>query len=91
MQLINTVSIHTSTQGSVGSKISLHKAKLLAALTMEVGDLNRAQNNGVNALFSATNGDNANEKFVGSGNNQTAQTGQIISFAAETSGDTFGT
>ena len=49
----HTVSIHTSTQGSVGSKISLHKAKLLATLTMEVGDLNRAQNNGVNALFSA--------------------------------------
>ena len=85
----HTVSIHTSTQGSVGSKISLHKAKLLAALTMEVGDLNRAQNNGANALFSATNGDNANEKFVGSGNNQTAQAGQIISFAAETSGDTW--
>ena len=30
----NTVSIHTSTQGSAGSKISLHKAALLAALTM---------------------------------------------------------
>ena len=35
----NTVSIHTSTQGSQGSKISLHKAALLAALTLEVGDL----------------------------------------------------
>jgi flagellin len=31
----NTVSIHTSTQGSVGSKISLHKAALLAALTIK--------------------------------------------------------
>ena len=30
----HTVSIHTSTQGSAGSKISLHKAALLAALTM---------------------------------------------------------
>ena len=31
----NTVSIHTSTQGAVGSKISLHKAALLAALTIK--------------------------------------------------------
>ena len=31
----NTVSIHTSTQGSAGSKISLHKAALLAALTIK--------------------------------------------------------
>jgi flagellin len=30
-----TVSIHTSTQGAVGSKISLHKAALLAALTIK--------------------------------------------------------
>ena len=30
----HTVSIHTSTQGSAGSKISLHKSALLAALTM---------------------------------------------------------
>ena len=31
----NTVSIHTSTQGSAGSKISLHKAALLSALTIK--------------------------------------------------------
>jgi flagellin-like hook-associated protein FlgL len=31
----HTVSIHTSTQGSAGSKISLHKAALLAALTIK--------------------------------------------------------
>ena len=35
----HTVSIHTSTQGSQGSKISLHKAALLAALTMTNDDL----------------------------------------------------
>ena len=35
----NTVSIHTSTQGSNGSKISLHKAALLAALTIQSDDL----------------------------------------------------
>ena len=29
---------------------------MLAALTMEVGDLNRAQNNGVNAVFDPTLG-----------------------------------
>ena len=32
----HTVSIHTSTQGSQGSKISLHKAALLGALTMPI-------------------------------------------------------
>ena len=37
----NTVSIHTSTQGSAGSKISLHKSALLAALTIE-SDLSTA-------------------------------------------------
>ena len=36
----HTVSIHTSTQGSQGSKISLHKAALLAALTM-TNDVNQ--------------------------------------------------
>ena len=37
----HTISIHTSTQGSQGSKISIHQAALLAALTMENGDLDR--------------------------------------------------
>ena len=45
----NTVSIHTSTQGSQGSKISLHKAALLAALTLEVGDLKGTNN--VDAVY----------------------------------------
>ena len=37
----HTVSIHTSTQGSQGSKISLHKAALLAALTIN-NDANKS-------------------------------------------------
>ena len=51
----HTVSIHTSTQGSAGSKISLHKSKLLAALTMEIGDLDRANNAGANSTFNGKN------------------------------------
>ena len=42
----NTVSIHTSTQGSAGSKISLHKAALLAALTIKE-DLSAQDTNSV--------------------------------------------
>jgi len=42
----NTVSIHTSTQGSAGSKISLHKAALLAALTIKE-DLSAQDSNSV--------------------------------------------
>ena len=82
----HTISIHTSTQGSQGSKISIHQAALLAALTMEVGDLDRSGNS-VDAKFNADEGDNGttNEKFVGDGNNDTALAGQIISFAAESS------
>jgi flagellin len=48
----NTVSIHTSTQGSAGSKISLHKAALLSALTIK-DDLS-AQD--VNSVFSDREG-----------------------------------
>jgi flagellin len=82
----HTISIHTSTQGSQGSKISIHQAGLLAALTMEVGDLDRSGNS-VDAKFNETEGDlgTANNKFVGDGNNDTALAGQIISFAAESS------
>ena len=85
----HTISIHTSTQGSQGSKISIHQAGLLAALTMEVGDLDRSGNSD-DAKFSNTIGDigsaGTNNRFTkAGGNNETAQTGQIISFAAEDS------
>ena len=35
----NTISIHTSPDGSNGSKVSLHKAALLSALTIDASDL----------------------------------------------------
>jgi len=35
----NTISIHTSPDGSSGSKVSLHKAALLGALTLDASDL----------------------------------------------------
>ena len=84
----HTISIHTSTQGSQGSKISIHQAALLAALTMEVGDLDRSGNSD-DAKFSNTIGDDGsagtNNRFTkAGGNNETAQTGQIISFAQKT-------
>ena len=74
----NTVSIHTSTQGAGGSKVSLHKAKLLAALTMEAGDLDRTRAG--DATFS-------NKTIVAAGS-EAADT-NIISFAAEDSANTW--
>ena len=79
----HTVSIHTSTQGSAGSKISLHKSKLLAALTMEIGDLDRANNAGANSTFNGKN--NAAIKAAGTA----ATAGQVISFAAEDTANTW--
>ena len=85
----NTVSIQTSTQGSSGSKISLHKAKFLAAITLEVGDLDRSANTN-DAVFDpiAGIGVGAGQKFTeasNSGTNDKAIAGQIISFASEDS------
>jgi flagellin len=83
----NTVSIHTSTQGSGGSKVSLHKAKLLAALTMEVGDLDRTDGTR-DATFGTTAGTAVGQRFTeasNSGTNDKAIAGQIISFASEDS------
>jgi flagellin len=74
----NTVSIQTSTQGSSGSKISIHKAKLLAAITLEAGDLDRSR--GVDARYS-------NRTIVAAGS-KAADT-NIISFAAEDSANTW--
>ena len=77
----NTVSIHTSTQGSAGSKISLHKSKMLAALTIEAGDLKRVS--GGDAVF--TQKDNATIKTAGTAATAT----QVISFAAEDAANTW--
>ena len=75
----HTISIHTSTQGSEGSKISIHQAGLLAALTMETGDLDRSANTN-DALYS-------NKATITAGNKATGS--QVISFAAEDSTTTF--
>ena len=69
-----TLSIHTSAQGSGGSKISLHKAALLAAITME-NDTDFSV-----AKFSGTGG----TKHTGTG---AANTDDILSFAAAEAGD----
>ena len=88
----NTVSIHTSTQGAGGSKVSLHKAKLLAALTMEVGDLDRSANTD-DAIFDPTTvagkvigGTTAGDRYTNSSAGiDKPNTGQFISFASEDS------
>ena len=76
----NTVSIQTSTQGSSGSKVSLHKAKFLAAITLEAGDLKRLT--GGDAEF--TQKDNEAIKTAGTAATAT----QVISFAAEDTANT---
>ena len=74
----HTISIHTSTQGSQGSKISIHQAALLAALTMEAGDLSPLT--GSDATFST-------KTIVAAGSKAGAS--DIISFAASISGATW--
>ena len=69
----HTVSIHTSTQGSAGSKISLHKSALLAALTMTNDSAKTA------VKFSSS-------KNTGTGK---AGSSDVISFAASVSNKTW--
>jgi flagellin len=71
----HTISIHTSTQGSQGSKISIHQAALLGALTIK----NNADFDA--AVFSGTGG----TKFEST--TGTANTDDIVSFAAAESDD----
>ena len=77
----HTISIHTSTQGSQGSKISIHQAGLLAALTIEVDDLDRLDTD--KATFDTK--DNATINTAGTA----ATSGQVISFAAENTANTW--
>ena len=70
----HTISIHTSTQGADGSKISIHQSALLAALTMEAGDLSPLT--GSDATFSS-------KTVVAAGSSAGAS--DIISFAASIS------
>ena len=73
----HTISIHTSDQGTAGTKISLHQAALLSALTIT--------NNGTTLVSTAFDG-GSGTKHTGS-DNTTAASGEIVSFAAETSAD----
>jgi flagellin len=68
----HTISIHTSTQGSQGSKISIHQAALLGALTM-TNNANQTAAAFTTANFKTTTG--------------IATNANIISFAAAGSGD----
>ena len=77
----HTVSIHTSTQGSEGSKISLHKSALLAALTIEADDLRNtgADGNATDAKWTDTNTQTTAQRDAN----------QLYSFAAEDSSKTW--
>ena len=75
----HTVSIHTGTLRGLQVQISLHKAALLAALTM-TNDVNFTAEE-----FGTTIGTAANQRHVNNSTNDKAIAGQIISFAAEDS------
>ena len=61
LQLDNTMSLYVSSDGSGGPKVSINKALLLAALTMQADDLGQTNNDGtINApATNTTNGANA--------------------------------
>ena len=71
----HTISIHTSDQGNAGTKISLHQAALLSALTIT--------NNGT--TFVSTSYD-VGGKHVGTGS-AVSGNGDVVSFAASVSND----
>ena len=71
----HTISIHTSDQGNAGTKISLHQAALLSALTIT--------NNAT--TFVSTSYD-VGGKHVGSGTGATSN-GDVVSFAASIGND----
>jgi flagellin len=80
----HTISIFTSDNGSAGTKISIHRATLLGALTVEAGDLERADNTR-DAFFGTATGTAAGTRYINNNTTDQAVTGQIISFAAEDS------
>ncbi|MDA8824109.1 flagellin [Opitutales bacterium] len=71
----HTISIHTSDQGNSGTKISLHQAALLSALTIT--------NNGTTMVSTAFN--DTTNRHTGSG--AVAATDNLFSFAAATATD----
>ena len=88
LQLDNTVSIYVSSDGSGGPKVSINKALLLAALTMQADDLGQTNNDGtINApATNTTNGANA-DNYWSIANSQTKtqrDTNQLITFASTT-------
>ena len=80
----HTLSIFTSDNCTQGTKISIHRAALLGALTLEVGDLERTDNTR-DAKFGATVGTAAGNKHVNNNTQDQPVAGQMISFAAEDS------
>ena len=86
LQLDNTVSIYVSSDGSSGPKVSINKALLLAALTIEADDLGQSDNDGNITSPNATNGTTA-DNFWSVASTQTKtqrDTNKLITFASTT-------
>ena len=77
----NTISIHTSAEGSSGSKISIHRSLLLSALTIHT---NLPQNSENNPDYSGTGGTAMSEAWDYSGNQNlnVNANGDYVCFAA---------
>jgi len=79
--LDNTISIHTSAEGSSGSKISIHRSLLLSALTIHT---NLPQNNSNVPDYSGANGTKISEGWTTADNTNVTATGDYVAFASET-------
>ena len=85
LQLDNTMSIYVSSDGSSGPKVSINKALLLAALTIEADDLGQSDNDGNITSPNATNGTTADNFWsVASAQTKTQRdTNKLITFASK--------
>ena len=86
LQLDNTMSVYVSSDGSTGPKVSINKALLLAALTIEADDLGQTNNDGNITSPNATNGTAADNFWSVASTQTDAQrdTNKLITFASTT-------
>ena len=86
LQLDNTVSIYVSSDGTSGPKVSINKALLLAALTIEADDLSQTNNDANITSPNATNGTTADNFWSVASTQTDAQrdTNKLITFASTT-------
>ena len=86
LRLDNTMSIYVSSDGNIGPKVSINKALLLAALTIEADDLEQA-NNDANITSQNTAIDPTADNFWSVANSQSQANrdqNQLFTFASTT-------